>query len=515
MKNKKKASYLHRLSLKALQIGIITCLFMNGLPAMAQQFDIKVRGIVISNTDGLPIIGASVAQKGSSNGIQTALDGSYELTVPVGSVLEFSYLGYFKEEVKVIAETTTYNVILKEDLQALEEVVVVGYGVQKKSVVTAAIARVTTKELDLEKPTNVQNALKGKVSGVQITSNSGQPGQDSKILIRGVGTVNDSGPLYIIDGMPSSNGINFLNPSDIASIEILKDAASAAIYGARGANGVVLVTTKGGSKNTKAQVNYEFAYGLQNPSKKSNLLGSADYQMLMNEMGKNSGRGDKFFFPTPSTVDTDWQEVLTYNNAPLVTHKVSVAGGGERNTYYASFGIVDQSGIFAKGYSEFKRYNARLNVSQTLLDTQSRTWLNNIVLGGNFSYSRSKTEGSGINNSEASGVITSMNHLPPTEAVYQDDPAQIAYYKTVYPNHIVAKDGRVYNIINMQEICNPLAALDARNNNLSEPQIFNANFELNFTLVMQFKSAKYQIRSGSVHIHPSGETVVFPQVFLI
>jgi TonB-linked SusC/RagA family outer membrane protein len=483
MKNKKKANYLHRLSIKAMQIGIMAFLALNCLPALAQQSDIRVRGVVTSDTDGLPIIGVSVAQKGSSNGIQTNLNGSYELSVPIGSVLEFTYLGFIKEEVKVVAGTTTYNIILKEDLLALDEVVVVGYSVQKKSVVTGAISRVTNKELDLEKPTNVQNALKGKVSGVQITSNSGQPGQDSKIYIRGIGTVNDSGPLYIIDGMPSSNGINFLNPSDIASIEILKDAASAAIYGARGANGVVLVTTKGGTKNSKATVSYEFSYGLQNPSQTTNQLGSADYQMLMNEMGKNSNRGDKYFFPTPSTVDTDWQDVLTYNNSPLINHKVSIAGGGERNTYYASFGLVDQSGIFAKGYSEFKRINGRLNVTQTLLDTQERSWLNNIVLGGNFSYSRTKRDGSTIGNSEASGIITSILHLPPTEKVYQDDPAQIDYYNRVYPNHMVAKDGRVYNIINMREIVKPLAALDARNNNLSEPQIFNANLDLTFTLL--------------------------------
>ncbi|MDR0845857.1 MAG: SusC/RagA family TonB-linked outer membrane protein, partial [Tannerella sp.] len=483
MKNKKKASRLLRLSMKTVQTGIIAFLVMNCLPVMAQQPDIRVRGVVTSNTDGLPLTGVSVTQNGSNNGIITGLDGDYELNVPVGSTLSFSYMGYIKQAVNVVAGTTIYNISLDEDLQALDEVIVVGYAVQKKSVVTAAVSRVTTEELNLEKPTNVQNALKGRVSGVQITSNSGQPGGDSKILIRGTGTVNDANPLYVIDGMPSSNGINYLNPSDIASIEILKDAASAAIYGARGANGVVLVTTRGGKQNSKATVNYEFSYGLQNPSNKSNQLGSADYQTLTNEAGKNSGRGDKFYFPTASPVNTDWQEELTYNNAPLVNHRISLNGGGERNTYYASLGILDQSGIFAKGYADFTRYNARFNATQTLLDTKGRNWLNKIVFGAKLSYSHSQTKGSNIGNSESGGIIASMNMLPPTATVYQTDANEIANYKTIYPNYVTADDGRVYNIIGAAVMANPFASLKVRNNRLSEPQVFNSNFDLNFTLL--------------------------------
>ena len=154
------------------------------------------------------------------------------------------------------------NVVLKSDVVALKDVVVVGYGVQKKSVVTAAISKVGADELNLTKPSRVEDALKGKVSGVQITQSSGQPNSDSKVRIRGIGTVNKSDPLYIVDGMPVGGGINYLNPTDIASIEILKDAASAAIYGARAANGVVLVTTKSGSKG-KTTVSYDFSYGWQ------------------------------------------------------------------------------------------------------------------------------------------------------------------------------------------------------------------------------------------------------------
>ncbi|NLB78196.1 MAG: TonB-dependent receptor plug domain-containing protein, partial [Clostridiaceae bacterium] len=227
---------------------------------------------IVSDRSGAPLPGVTVVIKGTTQGTITGADGNFSLAnVLDETTLVVSFVGMKTQEISVSGKTTI-NVVLEEETIGIEEVVAIGYGVQKKSVVTAAISRIATDELDIEKPTNVQNAIKGKVFGVQITSNSGQPGSDSKIYIRGIGTVNDASPLYVIDGMPSSNGINYLNPSDIASIEILKDAASAAIYGARGANGVVLVTTKSGSNNQQAVFNYEYSYGVQNPEKKTNLL---------------------------------------------------------------------------------------------------------------------------------------------------------------------------------------------------------------------------------------------------
>jgi TonB-linked SusC/RagA family outer membrane protein len=460
---------------------IASFLLMNVVFAAAQT-NVKVKGVVKSNVDNTPLIGVSILQKGTSNGTITGVDGSYVLSVPVGAELKFSYMGYISTQTTVVAGRNVYDMSMQENTELLDEVVVVGYGIQKKSVVTAAISRVNSGDLDLEKPTTVQNAMKGKVSGVQITSNSGAPGDDAKIRIRGIGTVNNSDPLYVIDGMPSSNGINYLNPSDIESIEILKDAASAAIYGARGANGVVLVSTKAG-KSGKATFNYEFSYGMQNPVKKENLMNGTEYQMIMNEMGKNSGKGDNYYFATPSLVNTDWQDVLTYNNAPLVNHRFSLSGGNDHSSYYASFGVVSQSGIFAKGYADYQRYNARLNYSNTLLDTKKRTWLNKIVFGSKVSYSRSEYTGSNIGNSEAGGILASMNMLPPTESVYQTDPAILAQYAAIYPNYVKDDQGRAYNIINMREIVNPLAALKVRNNEENIPQVFNGNFDLTFTLI--------------------------------
>jgi len=446
----------------------------------AQQGTTVTGTVVDGNNDPMP--GVNIAVKGTTTGMITDINGNYRINVSdANATLVFSFVGYTTIEEKV-GSKKQINVTLLEDINVFDDVVIVGYGVQKKSVVTAAVSRVSSADLDLGSPTTVQNALKGKVSGVQITSNSGAPGGDSKIRIRGVGTVNNSDPLYVIDGMPSSNGINYLNPSDIESIEVLKDAASAAIYGARGANGVVLVTTKGG-KSGKATFNYEFTYGFQNPEKKQKLMGSSDYQMMMNEMGKNFGRGDAYYFPEPSEVETDWQDELTYDNAPIVNHRFSVSGGSDRSTYYASFGIVEQSGIYAKGYADYKRYNARINYNNILLDTKERSWLNKIVFDTKVSYSHEKFTGSKIENSEASGILTSMNMLPPTETVYQDDPAKLEDYATVFPNHVLDDDGRAFNMIDMREIVNPIAALKVRNNQVRTPQIFNGSFSLNVDLL--------------------------------
>ena len=235
--------------------------------------NVQIQGVV-TDEKGSPIIGANISVPNTSIGTITNFDGRYNLSVPKGAVVKFSYIGYTDQN-KTITNQSVVNVQLSEDVETLNELIVVGYGVQKKSVVTAAISRVTADELNNSKPSRVEDALKGKVSGVQITQSSGQPGSDSKFRIRGIGTVNNSEPLFIVDGMPVDGGINYLNPVDIQSVEILKDAASAAIYGARAANGVVLVTTKNGVSG-KTTISYNFSYGWQNPWKKKSVLDATE-----------------------------------------------------------------------------------------------------------------------------------------------------------------------------------------------------------------------------------------------
>ncbi|MDR2919326.1 MAG: TonB-dependent receptor [Tannerella sp.] len=466
--------------------------------AFGQQGPLSLAGVVYDHL-GETVPGVNVYIKSNpSVGTVTDIDGNFKLQATLGDVLVFAFIGYENIEHPVTKSEPNLAIRFSESSQLLDEVIVVGYGVQKKSVLSSAVSRVTSEELDRGNPTNVQNALKGKVSGVQITSNSGQPGTDSKIRIRGTGTVNDSNPLYIIDGMPlietpsndgksSTGGINHLNPSDIESIEILKDAASAAIYGARGANGVVLVTTKKG-KQGKASVNYEFTYGIQNPAKKIGLLNSQEYQMLMNEMAANSGKEP--YFPTASSVDTDWQKELTNSNSPIINHKVSVSGGGESSTYYASFGYLKQEGIYAKGHSDYERYNMRLNYNNVLFESKERNWLNKVSFGAIVSYSKTIKTGNDISNSEASGLIASINMLPPTESVYQTDLATLAQYESLYPNYVKSPDGQVYNIIDMREINNPLARLQVEHNQRRVPQTFGTNFNLDMILLpgLSFKT---------------------------
>ena len=202
-----------------------------------------ILGTVIDDF-GEPVIGASVVEKGNpQNGTITNIDGQFTLKVSEGTPIIISYIGYTSQEVKA---SSNMRITLKEDAQTLQDVVVIGYGEQKKSVVTASIAKVSADDLNGTAPVRMDNALKGLAAGVNVTSSSGQPGAASRIRIRGVGTVNNSDPLYIVDGMPIEGGFDYINPSDIESIEVLKDAASGAIYGARAANGVILVTTKKG-----------------------------------------------------------------------------------------------------------------------------------------------------------------------------------------------------------------------------------------------------------------------------
>src|SRR5690625_811686 len=296
--------------------------------------EILVTGQVTSQSDGLPIPGVSVLQKGSSHGTVTDAEGKYSISTHQDATLQFSYVGMENHEAVVVS--SVLNVALQETFSDLEDVIVVGYGTQKKSVVTGAISSVSAEDLQGSRPSRIEDVLKGKVSGVQITQSSGQPGTDSKVRIRGIGTVNNSEPLYIVDGMAVDGGINYLNPSDIQSVEILKDAASAAVYGARAANGVVLVTTKTGSVG-KPTINYDFTYGLQNPWKKREILNAQEYMLIMNESALNDGNSPIYSDTEIADFEgkgTDWQDETFNYDAPVANHQVSIQGGNEKGDYF-------------------------------------------------------------------------------------------------------------------------------------------------------------------------------------
>ena len=398
-------------------------LFM-AMSAMAQK---QLFTGIVKDVHGDPIIGASVVEKNASNGSVTDLDGKFRISVAPGTTLVVSYVGYRTSEVKASDNMT---VVLHEDAQMLDNVVVIGYGVQKKSVVTASIAKVSSEDLEGKTRLRADDALKGMAAGVNVTSASGQPGSKSMIRVRGIGTINNSEPLYIIDGMPTDqDGMESVNPADIESIEVLKDAASGAIYGARAANGVILVTTKKG-KVGKASINYNFSYGWQSAWKKRDVTGATDYAVLMNEKyinGKQTLPADMANLSDPYNITdvngnkitgfgTDWQEALFNDNAPIVQHDVSVSGASDKVNYYFSAGYFSQEGIVGGNYgqSNYDRLTLRANNSFTLLDASNeRSFLNKLELHTNLSYMRVHSTGIDANSTWGSPLGSAL-YLAPT-----------------------------------------------------------------------------------------------------
>ncbi len=453
--------------------------------------NVEIKGVVVSGTDNFPLPGVNVVVKGTTNGTMTDMDGQFTLSAPANSVLSVTYIGFRPLEITADG-SRVMNIILHEDSELLDEVVVVGYGVQKKSVVTAAISRVTSEELNNTRPSRIEDALKGKVSGVQITQSSGQPGADSKVRIRGIGTVNNSDPLYIVDGMPVDGGINYLNPTDIESVEILKDAASAAIYGARAANGVILVTTKQG-KTGKATINYDFSYGWQNPWKKRSVLNATEYMTIMNEVQINDGKAPRYSADQIAAAGkgTDWQDETFNYDAPVQSHQVSVNGGTEKATYFLSLGYFDQEGIVGGNYgkSNYNRWSLRSNNTYEVYEALDRSFLSKLKIGSNISYARA--ESSGIEtNSEFGSVLGSALAFDPTLPVYAEDPDAVL---AAYPNAVTDKDGNVYTVppAGFQEIANPVAMLNMPSNSTLNEDKFVASFwaELDVYEGLKFRSS--------------------------
>lgn len=454
---------------------------------------VKVTGKVLSASDGQPLPGVSIGVQGTTRGTFTNIDGVFTIDAKKGETLVFSSVGFDQQKV-VLANETNLTIRLVEQAQKMDELVVVGYGVQKKSVVTASISKVTAEELNTAKAPRVEDAMKGKISGVQITQSSGQPGSDSKVRIRGIGSINNSEPLYIVDGMAVDGGINYLNPSDIQSVEILKDASSSAIYGARGANGVILVTTKNGQKG-KATVSYDMSYGWQNPWRYKSVLNAKEYMVVMNEGLINDGQAPRYTADQIATAGegTNWQKETFYKNAPVQNHQVSVAGGTDKSTYFLSFGYYDQAGIVGGNYdkSNYKRYSIRVNGTYNVFEDNSRNFLNKIKAGTSIGYSRITSTGIETN-SEYGSVLGSAVAFSPLVSVYAND-ATAAAILAAHPNAVKDKSGRVFSLPpdGFQEIANPIGMLNQPNASIGNSDKIVSNFwaELDIFDGLKFKSS--------------------------
>ncbi|NRD18624.1 TonB-dependent receptor [Winogradskyella eckloniae] len=444
--------------------------------------EITINGVVNDET-GLPIPGVNIIKKGTSLGTTTDFDGVFTITTEVGSILSFSYVGYVTQDI-VVTNNTNLTIQLVEDLAKLDEVVVIGYGTQKKSVVTGAISGVKQSDLEDVPITRVEQTLQGRVSGVTIAANSGQPGSSSTVRVRGITTLGNNEPLWVVDGVVvDAGGIGFLNQSDIASVEVLKDAASQAIYGARSAAGVILITTKKG-KSGKLSINYNGYAGFSSPTRKLDLLNATQYATLLNEKSVNGGGSILFSNPEALGEGTDWQSVIFNNSAQRTTHELSLSGGNEVSKFYASFGITDQEGIVLSDISNYNRKNIRLNSTHKITDK--------LTFGQSVGYSNEKTIGIGNTNSEFGGPLSSAINLDPITPLVETDP--VLTNQSPYTNNGVWRDanGNPYGISNLvaQEMSNPLAYQQTQLGNFGWADNFVGNAYLQFEAIegLKFRS---------------------------
>ncbi|MBQ8990765.1 MAG: TonB-dependent receptor [Prevotella sp.] len=398
MNRKFRKTALLMSALALLGLGYSSNANAAGAPQEVQQATKKITGTVVDAMG--PVIGASVVEKGTTNGTVTDFDGNFTLNVKPGATIVVSFIGFETQEIKV-GNQDNFQITMKDDNAVLEEVVVVGYGVQKKKLVTGATVQVKGEDIAKLNTTNALTAMQASTPGVNITQSSSQPGKGFKVNIRGMGTIGTSSPLLIIDGINSGtadDGLNGLNPNDIESIDVLKDAASAAIYGARAANGVILVTTKQG-KAGKVQIQYDGFVGWSNAYKVPGTVTAQQYMQLINETNFNTyGTVTNWSSLVPADIltrvnqgweGTDWFKAYENKNALQFSHAVSLTGGSERSKFSMSINYSSNDGIMGgSNSSDYKRYGGRINSEHILLKGKDLLGEDHdiITIGENLSY---------------------------------------------------------------------------------------------------------------------------------
>ena len=367
---------------------------------------------VINDEQGETIIGASVIIKGEDTGTTSDMDGRFTLEAPEGAILVISYIGYHTQEVKV-RKRSLLRVVLKEDNQLLDEVVVVGYGTVKKSDLTGAVSGVSNRQYKNQPVQRVENILQGRTPGVEVTATSGMPGASMKVRVRGTTSINKSSdPLYVIDGIISSSGLDGINPSDIQSMEILKDASSTAIYGSRGSNGVILITTKQGSEG-KAQVTFDASIGLSTVRKQYDLLNAYEYATALNDIrGSSTISAEDLEAYKNGTKGINWTDLLTRTGITQ-DYRLAISGGNEKVKYLISGNVLDQEAITIM--SDYKRYGIRANI-----DSEVKPWLT-ISAKLNASSLHKHNEG-GANWLHVTNFSPTMELKDPETGVYNTDP---------------------------------------------------------------------------------------------
>ena len=418
-----------------LGLGYSSNAYAAGDVQNVQQATKKITGTVVDAMG--PVIGASIMEKGTTNGTVTDFDGNFSLNVKPGATIVVSFIGFKTQEIAV-GNQSTFNITMEDDNAVLEEVVVVGYGVQKKKLVTGATVEVKGEDITKLNTTQVLGALQSQSPGVSIQANSGQPGDGFKIAIRGAGTNGDTRPLYVIDGVAGGD-INNLNPADIERIDVLKDAASCAIYGSAAANGVILVTTKQG-KEGKVSINYDGNIGWSNIYRLPQLLTAGQYMQVMDMVRFNAGEGSRdwsqYFkgqeallaaYKDGSNAGTDWVEALRNKNAITTSHSLNIAGGSDKSKFSIGTGYQYQDGAFGGEYakSDYRRFTLRVNSDHVILKS-SKGDFDVIKVGENIYYSHKQNQGIQIGN-QYSNVLSTALRANPLIPIYNSDGGFFGY----------------------------------------------------------------------------------------
>ena len=449
-----------------------------------------ISGKVVSATDGEALIGATVQVQGTQTGTVTDFDGNFTLNAEDGQTLVISYVGYLTKKVKITG--SQLNIELEEDRKSLDEVVVIGYGVQKKKLVTGATVQVKGEDIAKLNTTNPLQALQGQTPGMTIISQSGQPGEGLKVNIRGLGTTGSSGPLFIIDGVRGD--INTVNNSDIESIDVLKDAASAAIYGSQSANGVVLITTRSG-KEGRSVVAFDAYFGVQSVARKVKMLNAEQYMTIMDEQNINSGNaaynwdnyksiwrydaeGNKL-----GVIDTDWIGEMLKDNAQTYGANVSISGGGQKGNYAMSLGYKNEEGVVGgKDVSGYSQYNFRVNSEYQVIDKF-------LKVGEQISIAYYKKNGIGVGNAY-NNTLRSAFGTSPLAPVYSDNGKYGLPYNDTSNSDWFNADGNPYGSM-MVNNYNKTQHMRLSSNVYAEME-FIKNLKFRTTLGVTYDSENYR-----------------------
>ncbi len=466
-------------------LTFIVLLIVSSSTAIAQEL-MKVTGVVVDQ-NAEPLIGVTVKVKDDAkSGTVTGLDGDFSIMVQKGKTLVFSYLGYKTKEVAAI--TSKLKINMKEDNKMLDDVVVVGYGVQKKSSVTGAISQVKKEDMENRTITNAKSALQGKTAGVQIVSSSARPGASPTIRIRGFSSNGSSDPLYVVDGVRLGD-ISGIDPNDIASMEVLKDAASAAIYGAEAGNGVVLITTKKGSVGS-GKITYDFQYAIESLAKKPKLLNAEEYIQYMKE-GKTFTE-DYLLKNWDGTTNTSWVDAI-YGKGKMQKHNLSFTGGNQNGNYYLSLTYLDNDGMVRGNNDLYRRLTATINA-----EYQIKPWLKVGTTNQIEKYNvRSVSEGSEYGSMMA--AVLSMDPLTPVAYEGGNLPAHVASALASGKHLLTNGAGNYYGVSAFYagEQYNPFIM---RDNNVSR----NSGFNVNGSIYADFKPIKDLVITSRLGYRLSG-----------